>query len=128
MKKSRGRTVRSSRHETSRLRQRLPFTWHYYSMAVGAFALLLAVVLSAWSAAVAAAGFMIISHPGLKFVGLTRQVILIMFAMIYIFAFPSADEVRDYFGGSDVESALASEKMAQKKQETCLFCVCPSKH
>ena len=123
MKKSRG--SRHSRPENGRRQKRPPFTWHYYSMAAGAFALLLAAVLSAWSAAVAAAGFLIISHPGLKFVGLTRQVILIMFALIYVFAFPSAEEVRRHFGGSENEPASVPDKVVQAKRESCLFCICP---
>ncbi|SIN85412.1 hypothetical protein SAMN05443662_0726 [Sulfurivirga caldicuralii] len=69
--------------------QKLPFTWHYFAMAIGALAAVLSALLGAWSAAAAALGFAIIAHPGLRFTGLTRQVILILFAIMFIFAFPS---------------------------------------
>ncbi len=67
---------------------RQPFTWHYYAMALGVLAAALAATLSAWSATAAAVGFAVISHPGLRFAGLTRQVILVLFALMYVFAFP----------------------------------------
>ncbi len=70
-------------------KQRLPFTWHYYAMALGVLAMGLALSLGAWSAASAAFGFALISFPGLKFSGLTRQVILVLFAIMYVFAFPT---------------------------------------
>ena len=69
-------------------KQRQPFTWHYYAMALGVLAAALAATLGAWSAVAAAVGFAIISYPGLRFTGLTRQVILILFAIMYVFAFP----------------------------------------
>lgn len=70
-------------------KQRPPFTWHYYAMALGALAFALAASLGAWSAAAAAFGFTVISFPALKFSGLTRQVILILFVIMYVFAFPA---------------------------------------
>ena len=104
---------------------RLPFTWHYYAMALGALALLMAATLSAWSAVTAAAGFMIISHPGLKFMGLTRQVLLVLLALIYIFAFPSAEEVYRHFQGNEAALEDGLERVA--RHETCFLCVCPPK-
>lgn len=70
-------------------KKRPPFTWHYYAMALGALAAALAATLDAWSAVAAAVGFVVISHPGLRFAGLTRQVILVLFAIMYVFAFPT---------------------------------------
>jgi len=69
--------------------QKQPFTWHYFAMATCALAAALSILLDAWSAAAAAAGFAIIAHPGLRFTGLTRQVILLLFAIMFIFSFPA---------------------------------------
>ncbi len=66
-----------------------PFTWHYFAMAIGVLAAALSALLGAWSAAAAAAGFAIVAHPGLRFTGLTRQVILVLFAIMFVFAFPA---------------------------------------
>ncbi len=69
-------------------RTRPPFTWHYYAMAAGTLAGILAALLGGWSAAAAAAGFAIVSHPGLRFAGLTRQVFMALFLILFVFAFP----------------------------------------
>ncbi len=69
--------------------QKQPFTWHYFAMAIGVLAAALSALLGAWSAAVSALGFAIVAHPGLRFTGVTRQVILILFAILFVFAFPT---------------------------------------
>lgn len=76
-------------------KQRPPFTWHYYLMAFGALAAMLAVTLSAWGAVVSGLGFAVLSHPVIRFSGPTRAVFLLAFAAMYVFAFPEADVVRE---------------------------------
>ncbi len=71
------------------------FTWHYYSMAFGALGAMLAATLSAWSALFCAIGFALLSHPVLPFKSLTRTVFLVMFLILYVFAFPDANVVQD---------------------------------
>jgi hypothetical protein len=73
---------------------RPPFTWHYYVMALGALAGLMALTLSAWGSLMAAIGFAVLAHPVLRFSGPTRTVFLLMFAAMYVFGFPDADSVR----------------------------------
>ena len=74
--------------------QRPPFTWHYYLMALGALAAMLALTLSAWGAVVSGLGFAVLSHPVIRFSGPTRTVFLLVFAAMYVFAFPDAEVVR----------------------------------
>ncbi len=74
--------------------QRPPFSWHYYAMALGVLSAALAATLGAWSAVAAAVGFAVVSHPGLRFTGLTRQVILVLFAIMYVFAFPAQPDLK----------------------------------
>ncbi|MGE4501809.1 MAG: hypothetical protein AB7D03_02935 [Thiomicrospira sp.] len=80
-------------------KQRPPFTWHYYMMGLGGFAMLLAVSLAAWGSLVSALAFAIVSHPHLALSGPVRVVFLLIFAAMFVFAFPAADEVRAYMNG-----------------------------
>ncbi|WFE68524.1 hypothetical protein P8S54_09990 [Thiomicrospira sp. R3] len=72
---------------------RPPFTWHYYAMAFGALAALMALTLGAWGSVVSALGFTVIAHPRIRLSGPTRTVFLLIFAAMYVFAFPSPDAV-----------------------------------
>ncbi|WP_294947185.1 hypothetical protein [Sulfurivirga sp.] len=87
-------------------RARTPFTWHYYAMAAGTLAAILAALLGGWSAAMSAAAFAIVSHPGLKFTGLTRQVFMALFLILFVFAFPREAPP----GAFDTASPAATEQ------------------
>lgn len=71
------------------------FTWHYYLMAFGALLAMLAATLSAFGGIVAGLAIAVISHPRLRFQGLTRWVFVVLFMLIYIVAFPDPDVVRE---------------------------------
>ncbi|BBP43707.1 hypothetical protein [Thiosulfativibrio zosterae] len=71
------------------------FTWHYYLMAFGALMGLMALTLSAWSAAASALGFMVMSHPVLQLKGPTRFIFLALFAAFYYAAFPDPSVVQE---------------------------------
>lgn len=77
-------------------KQRPPFTWHYYMMGLGGFGVLLALSLSAWASLICALGFAVVSHPHLHLSGPIRVLFLLLFATMFVFAFPSADTVRSY--------------------------------
>ncbi|AEG31438.1 hypothetical protein [Thiomicrospira cyclica] len=70
------------------------FTWHYYMMGLGAFASLIAVSLLAWSALVSAVAFIIVAHPVLRLTGALRLVFLVVFAVMYVFSFPSIEVIQ----------------------------------
>ncbi|SFR50723.1 hypothetical protein [Thiomicrospira sp. ALE5] len=70
------------------------FTWHYYMMGLGAFASLVALTLVAWSALASAVAFMIVSHPVLRLTGALRLVFLVLFAVMYVFSFPSMEIIQ----------------------------------
>ena len=76
-------------------KERIPFTWHYYAMGLGAVGLFLALTLLAWGSVVSSLGFIILSHPMIRFSGPTRSVFLLLFAVMYAFAFPDADVIRE---------------------------------
>lgn len=75
-------------------KERIPFTWHYYAMGLGAVGLFLALTLLAWGSVVSSLAFIILSHPMIRFSGPTRTVFLLLFAVMYGFAFPDAGAVR----------------------------------
>ncbi len=75
-------------------KERPPFTWHYYVMAVGVLFALMAATLGAWGSFVSGLGFAILAHPVVRFSGPTRTVFLLVFAVMYVFAFPDPDVVR----------------------------------
>ena len=71
------------------------FTWHYYLMAFGALMAMLAATLSAWSGVVSALSFIVMSHPVVKLPGIGRFVMLILFTVFFIFAFPDPSVVQE---------------------------------
>jgi len=71
------------------------FTWHYYLMAFGALMAMLAATVSATSGVVSALAFVIMSHPVVKLPGIGRFVMLIIFAVFFIFAFPDPSVVQE---------------------------------
>ncbi|WP_033422815.1 hypothetical protein [Hydrogenovibrio halophilus] len=70
-------------------------SWHYYAMALGVLLGLMAATLAAWGAMVSGFAFAILCHPVIPFKGLTRGVFLALFAILYVFAFPDPDVVRE---------------------------------
>lgn len=76
-------------------KQRIKFTWHYYGMALGALMALLAATLSAWGAVMSAIGFLVLCHPVIQFQGVTRFVFLVLFIVLYVFAFPDPSVVQE---------------------------------
>lgn len=73
---------------------RPPFTWHYYVMALGAFAAMMALTLLAWGSVISAIGFAVVSHPQMRFSAPVRSLFLILFAVMYVFAFPDPEVIR----------------------------------
>lgn len=69
--------------------KRPPFTWHYYAMAFGALAGMLAATISAWGSLMSAIGFVVLAHPVVNYSSPVRVVLLLIFAVMYIFAFPA---------------------------------------
>lgn len=74
--------------------EKAKFTWHYYVMALGALMAMLAATLSAWGGVVSALAFTIVSHPVIRFGGAGRIVFMIVFAILYVFAFPDPSVVK----------------------------------
>ncbi len=74
--------------------QKAKFTWHYYGMAFGALMAMLAGTVGSIGGVVSALAFAVLCHPVIKFQGIGRFVFLILFAILYIFAFPEADVIR----------------------------------
>uniref|UniRef100_Q31H74 Uncharacterized protein n=1 Tax=Hydrogenovibrio crunogenus (strain DSM 25203 / XCL-2) TaxID=317025 RepID=Q31H74_HYDCU len=85
-------------------KQKVAFTWHYYAMAIGVLMAMLAATLSAWGSVVSALAFAVLSHPVLSFQGVTRFVFLILFFILYIFAFPDASVVQEMMA-TDISNA-----------------------
>lgn len=75
-------------------KQKPPFTWHYYLMALGILGAMLALTLAAWGAAVSGVGFAVLSHPQIHFSGPTRFILLSIFIAMYVIGFPEAEVVR----------------------------------
>ncbi|MBO1924314.1 hypothetical protein [Thiomicrorhabdus sp. 6S3-12] len=75
--------------------QKAKFTWHYYMMALGALLAMLAATLGAVGGIVSGLAIAVISHPRLQFQGLGRFVFYVLFLVIYIFAFPDPEVVRE---------------------------------
>jgi len=71
------------------------FTWHYYVMAVGALLAMLAATVGSLGGIVSGLAIAVISTPKLPFQGLTRFVFYILFFILYVFAFPDPDVVRE---------------------------------
>lgn len=75
--------------------QKAKFTWHYYVMALGALLAMLAATLGSAGGIVSGLAIAVISHPRIPFQGLSRFIFYILFAILYVFAFPDADVVRE---------------------------------
>lgn len=75
--------------------EKAKFTWHYYVMAFGALLAMLAATLGSVGGIVSGLAIAVISHPRIPFQGLTRFVFYILFFILYVFAFPDADVVRE---------------------------------
>ncbi|MDR9498617.1 MAG: hypothetical protein RI556_05540 [Hydrogenovibrio sp.] len=75
--------------------KRTRMSWHYYAMALGVLLGLMAATLAAWGSMVSGFAFAILCHPLIPFKGLTRGVFLTLFAILYVFAFPDPDVVRE---------------------------------
>ncbi|WP_321323833.1 hypothetical protein [Thiomicrorhabdus sp.] len=71
------------------------FTWHYYVMAFGALLAMLAATLGTLGGIVSGLAIAIISHPKIQFQGVARFVFYVLFMILYVFAFPDADVVRE---------------------------------
>lgn len=75
--------------------QKAKFTWHYYMMALGALLAMLAATLGAMGGVVSGLAIAVISLPRLQFQGLGRFVFYVLFLVIYVFAFPDPEVVRE---------------------------------
>lgn len=75
--------------------EKAKFTWHYYVMAAGALLAMLAGTLGSMGGVVAGIAIAIVSLPKLQFQGLTRFVFYVLFLVIYVFAFPDPEVVRE---------------------------------
>lgn len=75
--------------------QKAKFTWHYYAMAFGVLLGLMAATLSAWGSMMSALAFAVVSHPRFHLPGVGRFVFMIIFAVLYVFAFPDPQVVRE---------------------------------
>ena len=80
--------------------EKAKFTWHYYGMAFGALMAMLAATLGSAGGIVSAIAFGVLCHPVIKFQGVGRFIFLILFAILYVFAFPDADVVREMMTGT----------------------------
>ncbi|MGM0541673.1 MAG: hypothetical protein ACQEQR_04470 [Pseudomonadota bacterium] len=81
--------------------EKAKFTWHYYVMAFGALLAMLAATLGAAGGIVSGLALVIISHPRIPFKSVTRIFFMIIFVVLYVFAFPDADVVRELMVGID---------------------------
>lgn len=71
------------------------FTWHYYVMAFGALLAMLAATLGAIGGIVSGLAIAVLSHPKIHFQGVGRFVFYVIFMIIYVFAFPDPEVVRE---------------------------------
>lgn len=81
--------------------QKAKFTWHYYVMAFGALLAMLAATLGASGGIVSGLALVIISHPRIPFKSVTRILFMVIFMILYVFAFPDADVVREIMLSTD---------------------------
>jgi len=75
--------------------QKAKFTWHYYVMAFGALLAMLAATLGTIGGIVSGLAIAVISLPKLQLKGGARFVFYVLFMILYVFAFPDADVVRE---------------------------------
>ena len=80
--------------------EKAKFTWHYYGMALGALMAMLAATLGSSGGIVSGIAFGVLCHPKMKLQGVGRFLFLIVFAILYVFAFPDADVVREMMSGT----------------------------
>jgi len=80
--------------------QKAKFTWHYYVMAFGALLAMLAATLGSLGGIVSGLAIAILSHPKIQFQGVGRFVFYILFMILYVFAFPDPDVVREMMSNS----------------------------
>ncbi|MEA3406070.1 MAG: hypothetical protein U9R28_10090 [Pseudomonadota bacterium] len=81
--------------------EKAKFTWHYYGMAFGALMAMLAGTVGSIGGIVSGIAFAILCHPVIKFQGVGRFVFLVLFAILYVFAFPEPDVVREMMAGTE---------------------------
>jgi hypothetical protein len=75
--------------------EKAKFTWHYYVMAFGALLAMLAATLGATGGIVSGLAIAVLSHPKIPFQGVARFVFYILFMILYVFAFPDPEVVRE---------------------------------
>lgn len=75
--------------------QKAKFTWHYYFMATGALMAMLAGTLGSAGGIVSGLAIAIVSFPKMPFQGISRFVFYVLFAVLYVFAFPDPEVVRE---------------------------------
>lgn len=80
--------------------QKAKFTWHYYVMAFGALLAMLAATLGSLGGIVSGLAIAILSHPKIQFQGVGRFVFYILFMILYVFAFPDPEVVREMMSHS----------------------------
>lgn len=80
--------------------EKAKFTWHYYGMATGALLAMLAGTVGSTGGIVSGIAFAILCHPVIKFKGVGRFVFLTLFMILYVFAFPDPDVVREMMSGA----------------------------
>jgi len=71
------------------------FTWHYYVMAFGALLAMLAATLGNVGGIVSGLAIAVISHPKIQLKGGGRFIFYVLFMILYVFAFPDAEVVRE---------------------------------
>lgn len=75
--------------------QKAKFTWHYYVMAFGALLAMLAATLGSLGGIISGLAIAILSFPRIQFQGVARFVFYILFLILYVFAFPDPEVVRE---------------------------------
>ena len=84
--------------------QKAKFTWHYYVMAFGALLAMLAATLGSLGGIVSGLAIAILSHPKIQFQGVARFVFYILFMILYVFAFPDPEVVREMMSNSATQA------------------------
>jgi len=75
--------------------EKAKFTWHYYVMAFGALLAMLAATLGSLGGIVSGLAIAILSLPRLQFKITTRFFFYLLFMILYVFAFPEPEVVRE---------------------------------
>ncbi len=82
--------------------QKAKFTWHYYVMASGALLAMLAATLGSTGGIMSGLAIAVISHPHLPLKGLSRFIFYTLFVILYVFAFPDPEVVREMMSQSSM--------------------------